>query len=178
MPINSHNSISRSTQCYSCSSIWLSSKPWNNQTSKQNTIRNTHSIWASGILQRNIPRCISSLRSGMARWPHAQNQNTLAWLHSQAAWVVSIQQKLRSKVQHNNIRRLHYQSWSPARKRARAYSFPSIHSRYSHERAANNIYVRWRLSEFKSLRCPGQLLVFFSFLLIKKTLWTLTNLIL
>jgi len=62
MPSNSHNTISRSTQCYPCSSIWLSSKPWNNRTSKQNNIRNTHSIWASGILQRNIPRCISSIR--------------------------------------------------------------------------------------------------------------------
>jgi len=40
----SHNTISRSTQCYPCSSIWLSSKPWNNRTSKQNNIRNTHSI--------------------------------------------------------------------------------------------------------------------------------------
>jgi len=59
-------------------------------------------------------------------WPHAQNQNTLTWLHSQASWVVSIQQDLRSKVQYNNIRRLQYQSWSPARKRARAYSVPPI----------------------------------------------------
>jgi len=90
MPSNSHNTISRSAQCYPCASIWLSSKPWNNRTSKKNHIRNTHSIWASGILQRNIPRCISSLRSSMARWPHAQNQNTLAWLHSQASWILSV----------------------------------------------------------------------------------------
>jgi len=90
----------------------------------------------------------------MARWPQAQNQNTLARLHSQASWVVSIQQNLCSKLQHNNIRRLHYQSWSPARKRARTYSFRPIHSRYSQERAANNIYVRWRHRNFKSLEVP------------------------
>jgi len=42
--------------------------------------------------------------------PHAQNQNILAWLHSQATWVLSLQQNLRSKVQHNNIWRLHYRS--------------------------------------------------------------------
>jgi len=52
-----------------------------------------------------------------------------------------LQQNLRSKVQHNNIRRLHYQSRSPARKCARAYSVPPIHSGYSHKRAAKNIYV-------------------------------------
>jgi len=152
MPSNSHNTISRSSQCYPCSSVGLSSKPWNDRTSKQNNIRNTHSIWALGIMQRNIPPCISSLRSSMARWPHTQNQNTLSWLHSQASWVVSIQQNLRSKVQHNNIRRLHYQSWSPARKRARAYSVTPIHSGYSHERAANDIYVRWRHRNFKKLK--------------------------
>jgi len=154
MPSKSRNTISRRTQWYPCSSIWLPSKPFNNRTSEQNNIRNTLSVWASSILLHNIPRCISRIRSSMARWPHAQNQNTLAWLHSQATSVVFLQQSLRSKVQHNNIWRLYYRSWSPARKHTRASSVPPIHSGCPYERATNNIYVRWRHCNPKSLKVP------------------------
>jgi len=52
MPSNSHNTISRSLQCYPCSSIWLSSKPWNNRTSRiTSEIRTTfeHREYCSAI---------------------------------------------------------------------------------------------------------------------------------
>jgi len=74
----------------------------------------------------------------------------------QITWFLFLQQSLRSKVRHNNIRRLDYRSWNPARKRTRAYSVRPIHSGYSRNEQLTTSTIADDTAVLTRSMCPGR----------------------